>query len=154
MKAITKYIATAVYILLYFSNTLKTNTNTNTKLYYINNTLAIFYGPIWAVAICGILINNFFHDKIKKRDKTTPFVRISSDIFGHILPVILMYYYGPQKTSISFMYYIIFIIAFFVLFKNYLLDTYVGVPPLLLLVIAPLISIVMFYIRYKIKLAT
>ena len=144
MKAITKYIASLIYLLIYLSYTLQSNT----KLYYINNVLSILYGPIWAVGICGLLINNFFHEKIRMRDNTTPSLRIFSDIFGHILPVILMYYYGPTKTSVPFVYYTCFIIAFFVLSKNYFLNTYIGVPPFLLLIIAPLISIMMFYIRY------
>jgi hypothetical protein len=144
MKAITKYIATLIYLLIYLSHTLQSNT----KLYYINNALAVLYGPIWAVAICGVLINNFFHDKIRERDNTTSLVRIFSDIFGHILPLLFIYYYGPTKTTVSFMYYTISIIMFFVLFKNYLVDTYIGVPPSLLLLIAPLISITMFYVRF------
>ena len=144
MKAITKYISTLVYILLYLSLTLKKSN----QLFYINTVLSILYGPICAVALCGLIINNFYHTEIRKRDNTSTIVRIGSDIFGHVLPLILIFLYGPKKTSVSFVHYLLIILLFFYLFTDYLLRTYIGVPKILITTIAPLICITAFYTRY------
>ena len=144
MKAITKYIATLFYILLYLSLYTK---NSNIK-YFVDNSLAILYGPIWAMAICGLIINNFYHDEIRKRDNTTTIVRIISDVFGHILPLILITLYAPQKSNIPFIYYLTIIILFFYISIDYLLDTYIGVPTVLITLVAPAICLGMYYLKY------
>ena len=144
MKTLTKYVAAIVYLLLYLSNTIRDKK----KLYYIDNFLSFLYGPIFTVGICGFLINNFFHTEIRKRDNVHPVFRILGDIFGHILPLILMINYGPDKTDIPFGIYCLIVSVFFILLKNYLQDTYIGVPPILLLFIAPAISILAFYFKY------
>jgi len=147
MKTITKYISTLIYILLYLSLTIKKPN----QLYYINNALSILYGPICAVAFCGLIINNFFHEEIRKRDNTSTLVRIGSDIFGHILPLVLIVLYGPKKTSVSFIYYLIIIFIFFYLCTDYLLRVYIGVPRNLITIVAPLICITAFYMRFIYK---
>tara|TARA_B110000008_G_scaffold235595_1_gene240525 strand:- start:923 stop:1390 length:468 start_codon:yes stop_codon:yes gene_type:complete len=144
MKAITKYVATLVYCLLYFFQT----TKNPTRAKQIGNILSILYGPITAVAIIGLVINNFYHSKIQKRDGTSIWVRIGSDIFGHILPLWLIYTYGPTQTNVSLLLYLAIIAIFFISMKKYLLETYIGVPQFLITSIAPLICIVMFYLRF------
>ena len=144
MDMLTKYVSGAVYILLYLSYTLRSKA----ALYYIDNALGALYGPMCAVAVCGVLINSLFHDKIQERDKTTTLVRVGSDVFGHILPFILLHYYGPTKTNIAPGLYVAFVASFFVVFSNYLLKAYIGVPHALLLGVAPSICIVMFYLRF------
>ena len=144
MKAITKYVSGVVYILLYLFHNLK---NSIAK-YYIKNILAIFYGPMWSVCICGLLINNLLGEEMHKYYKTSKLSLFLSDIFGHILPLIVIIYYGPKKTDVSFLTYLFIIFIFFVLTKNYLIKTYIGVPPVLITTIAPSICIIMFYHKY------
>lgn len=152
MKMITKYISSLVYILLYLSRTQKSKQIKS----IVNNALVLLYGPMWAVSICGVIINNFYHKKIKARDKTSTIVRIGSDIFGHILPVILIYLYGPTERQISplispliyTLIYTLIIMLFFFTTGTYLVNTYIGVPKNLILIVAPLICLLAFYIRF------
>jgi len=148
LRSLTKYVSTLVYILLYLSNTV----TARSKLYYINNTLSLLYGPMWAVGVCGLLINSYFAEEMHRRDRQIKPLIIFSDIFGHLLPIILMVLYGPKETDIHFIWYLSFVILFFLIFHRYLLDTYIGVPPMLILFAAPSISILAFYYRYYYKL--
>ena len=144
MDMLTKYVSSLVYALLYLSHTLKSRV----ALDYTNDALSILYGPMCAVAICGLLINSFFHEEIQKRDKTSTLVRIGSDIFGHVLPFALVYYYGPTKSNISMTQYIALLLLFFTFFREHILRAYVGVPVPVLLGLAPVICISMFYLRF------
>ena len=145
MDMLTKYVSGLVYALLYLSHTLKSRTH----LYYINNALSILYGPMCAVAVCGVLINNLFHEQIRKRDKTSSLVRVGSDIFGHVLPFVLIYYYGPTKSDVPLAQYVVLVSLFFLFFRQYILRAYIGVPAPILLGLAPVICLFMFYIRFS-----
>ena len=83
-----------------------------------------------------------------KIDKLSRNELILEDIFGHILPFLLINYYAPKTTRVMFRYYALFIILFAILFGNYFTTLYVGVPKLLLVVGAPVIALTAFYIRY------
>ena len=138
---ITKYISTITYILLALSHVEK-------KQAIIDDILSILYGLVWVVGICGLLINNVFYEQLRKRDKLTKHRRFLIDIFGHILPLVLIYYYGPTKTRINFSYYAIAVILFTLLFKGFFAKIYIGVPELLFAWLAPFIAITAFYTRY------
>ena len=145
IATITKYIAILTYILLVLSHIVKQKR----ILSYINDILSILYGIIWTAGICGFLINNIFYKQMMNRDKYTRFTLILEDIFGHILPLFLIYYYGPTTTHVTFRYYALFIILFTFLFGNYFSKIYVGVPKLLIIVVAPFIALMTFYMRYS-----
>ena len=144
MDMLTKYVSGLVYVLLYISHTIRSRE----ALYYINNALSILYGPMCAVAVCGVLINNLFHEEIKKRDKTSTLVRVGSDVFGHVLPFVLIYYYGPTKSDVTVTQYLALVAMFFLFFRRYLLRAYIGVPAPLLLGLAPVLCVFMFYTRF------
>lgn len=143
-KTITKYISVIIYILLYFSYT----TKNKTMKYRLNQLIALLFGPIWAVGICGFLINRFFAKEMHKRDKPSKYMIIFSDIFGHILPIILITLYAPKKTNIRLYQVIIFIISFYLIFHKHLYTTYIGVPTFILFGLPPIISIIVFYLKY------
>ena len=144
MDMLTKYVSGLVYVLLYLSYSIKSKRT----LYYVNNALSVLYGPMCAVAMCGLLINGLFHKEIRKRDNTSTLVRVGSDIFGHILPFVLLSYYGPAKTDVSLPLYLASVALFFFVFRSYLVRAYVGVPKALLLGVAPAICIAAYYLRY------
>ena len=144
IATITKYIAILTYIFVALSRIVKQKPSID----YINDILCILYGFVWAVAICGILINNIFYKKIMQRHNLSRYKLIFDDIFGHILPLYLIYYYAPKTTRVMFRYYALFIILFTILLGNFFATVYVGVPKPLLVIAAPLIAISAFYIRY------
>jgi len=144
MDMLTKYVSGLVYLLLYLSHTLKSDE----ALYYANNALSVLYGPMCAVAVCGVLINNLFHEEIEKRDKTSALVRVGSDIFGHVLPFVLIYGDFGTGENYGIMEILVLVSLFFLFFREYMLRAYIGVPAPVLLGLAPMICVFMFYLRF------
>ncbi len=145
VPTITKYISTLIYILLILYHKIE-NVYINNIL---NDILSILYGLAWVLFICGLLINNVYHKELMKKHNLNRRTQLFGDIFGHILPLILIYNYGPTKTRIKFSHLLISVVLFTLLFGNYFTKVYVGVPPFILLFLAPSIMLFSFYNRFK-----
>ena len=145
VPTITKYISTLIYILLILYHKIE-NVYINNIL---NDILSILYGLAWVLFICGLLINNVYHKELMKKHNLNRRTQLFGDIFGHILPLILIYNYGPTKTRIKFAHLLISVVLFTLLFGNYFTKVYVGVPPFILLFLAPSIMLFSFYNRFK-----
>ena len=122
--------------------------NDNIKL-YVGDILSILYGFSWAVFVCGLLINNIYYKDIANRDSIKRWYLILSDIFGHILPLYIIFYYGPKVTRINFKYLVFFVILSILLLGNYFSKIYIGCPNYIIYFLVPFITLSTFYIRYK-----
>jgi len=140
--ALTKFVSFLIYLFLFLKYT------SNYYLLFIDDILSILYGLAWATCISGLLITNIFHKEIVKRSKIKRSTLIGIDIFGHILPLYLIYYYGPKKSRVNIWYLLIAIISFIILFGKYYKNVYIGVPPFILFILSPIIIIVSFYLRF------
>ena len=145
VKTISKYFATTVYI----STIIKYFTHRATRSHQgADNALAVIFGPAWAIAVCGLLVNNFFYKDIAKRDKTTLIGRRLGDIFGHIIPAIIVTMYAPDRLPISKTTYISGILIIFLVLIPWLQKVYVGVPGWVIWGLAPSITIISTCLRY------
>ena len=81
VTALTKYIATPIYLFLLLKYFVK-------QQYYhliINDILSVLYGLSWATCIVGLIITNFYYKKIVARDKINRLTLILIDICLSIL---------------------------------------------------------------------
>tara|TARA_B100000575_G_scaffold113639_1_gene90416 strand:- start:1332 stop:1817 length:486 start_codon:yes stop_codon:yes gene_type:complete len=145
VPTLTKYISTLIYILLILYHKIENDYIHN----ILNDILSILYGVAWVLFICGLLINNVYHKELMKKHNLNRRSQIFGDIFGHILPLILIYNYGPRKTRVKLSHLLILVASFILLFGNYFTEVYVGVPPFIILILAPLIILFSFYYRFK-----
>ena len=145
VPTLTKYISTLIYILLILYHKIENDYIHN----ILNDILSILYGVAWVLFICGLLINNVYHKELMKKHNLNRRSQIFGDIFGHILPLILIYNYGPRKTRFKLSHLLILVASFILLFGNYFTEVYVGVPPFIILILAPLIMLFSFYYRFK-----
>lgn len=144
---VCNFVATITYVLLVLSYIIKNKT----LLYIVNNLLSIFYALSWTTCIIGLMISNIFYKKIVKRDKLHRLTLVAGDMLLHVLPVCLLYYYGPTKSDVKISYLILATILFMILSHNYLLKIYVGVPKYILLYLGPLIFLSSFYYLFSYK---
>ena len=151
-KAMSKISAGTVYIFL-FLNYLILNNHIKNKLIikYVDYILTVEYGIAWGVGICGLLINNLFYHKILEKYKIYKWMLPITDIFSHIIPLILIYYYAPKTsnlnfTTITFIYLMLYLLYY--LAVGEFSQVYVGVPKLVIYGLFPLIIILSTYIKY------
>lgn len=153
----TVWINILTYILIGFNFLIQNNI-------YIVNSLEILYGLIITVSICGLIIRKFYKDKIiakykksKEFNKFKPYIgnnfKLVLNIFTiitHIIPLIYIIIYKPDKSNISFnqiiQIYVILICAYI-----YIVDIpsniYVGVPNWLIYGLSPIILICFTYYK-------
>ena len=145
LKTISKYFAATVYlaaIIKYFSAA-------GGKVRQgADNVLAVMFGPAWAIAICGLLVNNVFYKGIAKRDKTTLLGRRVGDIFGHVLPAVFVTMYAPDLIPMSSCTYTTIVVALFALLVPVLRQVYVGVPGWVLWGLAPFVVLFAAHAKY------
>ena len=144
-KTISKYVALSVYISVIVLHLKPENSRAHRTA---SNALALLFGPAWAVAICGLLINNVFYRAMERRDRTTPAGRLLGDVFAHVAPAALVCLYAPATFPVSKTSYAAAILTLLTLLGPWLCDVYVGVPRSLIWVAAPAILLGATYARY------
>jgi hypothetical protein len=131
---------------------------------YILNSLEILYGLIFTVSICGLIIHTFYMDKIiakykksKEFNKLKPYIGNNFklvlnilNIITHIIPLIYIIIYKPDKSNISFNQIIqiyIILICVYIYIVDIPSNIYVGVPNWLIYGLAPIILICSTYYK-------
>jgi len=99
-----------------------------------DNLSTIMYGLTAGELVIGILVNRIYGGDMKNR-LTIEASRLELythlwDIFGHILPFVIIYFIAPKKTEMKFnsiVLYLIFIFCLYLMLVD-VEDVYVGVP--------------------------
>ena len=143
LKHFTAHYAITTYICLI----IKWKSSNEKLVKAIDELLPILKSLSVSVLICGFIINNFCDDFVKKIGAKRHHL-ILSDIFGHILPCILLFKYSPKTSSIS--PYVPLLLALFsvmFLYKLYI-NQYPGVPKPLITYVFPAIFLISYYYIY------
>ena len=113
-KYMTTYVS-AISIILLLVYLIKPNKNAD-------NLSTIMYGLTTGGLVIGILVNRIYGDDLKNR--------LAWDIFGHILPFVIIYFIAPKKTEMKFnniVLYLIFIFCLYLMLVG-IENVYVGIP--------------------------
>ena len=117
----------------------------------IDNLLSFLYGLAWTVCIIGLIINKFYYKEILIKYGLTRLSQHLSDIFGHIIPLILILYFSPKKTNLTFInfiqFYILLTIIYIIIF-GLPHKIYVGVPLLVIYLLSTIILLLSTYLCY------
>ena len=147
----TVWINVIAYIVIFFNFLIPNNI-------YILNSLEILYGLIFTVSICGLIIHGFYMDKIiakyknsKEFTKLKPFIGDKFklvlniiNIITHIIPLIYIIIYKPDKSNISVNQIIqiyVILICTYICIVDIPSNIYVGVPNWLIYGLAPIILV-------------
>ena len=142
---VSKYFAAAVYI----AALSKAMTKTGTRFHlWSDNALAVLFGPAWAIAVCGALVNNVYFRAMAARDKTTRLGRGLGDVFGHILPALVVTIYAPAAFPVTGCTYSAGVILLVALCGRWLQGVYVGVPWWVVWALAPAIALGATHAKY------
>ena len=114
----------------------------------LDNFMSILYAFAWSTGISGLIMNVFYSNDFTKKYNITQQMLILSDIFLHIIPIILITKYAPVETDISFYEILAGCILIFILIGKYVLKIYIGIPIHVLFLLPMIITISSFYLRY------
>ena len=137
--ALTVYVATAARLLSVAGSRVRS---------IAADVLAIMFGPAWALAVCGLLVNNVYYKGIAKRDRTTVLGRRVGDVFGHALPALLVTLYAPDQIPLTKCTYSAGIIVLVALLVPWLRRVYIGVPGWVTWGLAPAVALAATHLRY------
>ena len=153
-KSVTRDISSAIYIFLFLQYLIKKNyINNSSFVNFVHNILTIEYGLAWGVAICGLIVNIFYKRTNIDRRWADYQLRLI-DVFGHILPLILLCFFAPEKTNLKFSTIVLSYVMLGLLYTfigTKIANIYVGVPPVILYVLFPFIMLSAIYIKYFLK---
>ena len=145
VKTVSKYFAAAVYV----AAALKVFSKVGTQLRLTaDNALALLFGPAWSIAVCGVLINNVYFEGMAKRDRTTPLGRKVGDVFGHVLPAVVVTLWAPDTMPITQCTYSAGLIVLFGILVPWLREVYVGVPAWVMWGLAPGVALGATHAKY------
>ena len=103
------------------------------------------------MGICGLIINAYFYQQILQKYHLSRWMQHFSDVFGHLLPLILMYFYAPRKTDLTFpamlLIYLVLSVGYFFIVGNPA-EVYVGVPAPVLFLLPPAVLLLATYFRF------
>ncbi len=145
LRTITKYVAAVVYAAsgIVYLDVGSAGTQKNAR-----NVLGVAFGPAWAIAVCGLLVNNVYYKELAKRDRTTLLGRRVGDVFGHALPAAVATALGPKALPVSLPTYSLVLLCIYALALPMLERVYVGVPTWVLWGLAPFTMLAATYLRY------
>ncbi len=145
LEMVSTYVAMAVYV----AAGIQYITRKRSKIHRTaGQALALLFGPAWAVAVCGLLVNNVLHHDIAKRDKTTPLGRRVGDILGHLLPAAIVTLRAPDMLAVTKCAYSAFVIVAVALLAPWLRRVYVGVPGWVVWGLGPAVALIATHLRY------
>lgn len=145
VNTVSKYVAAAVYVAASIRYVARSGGRAHRVA---GDALSLLLGPAWAIAVCGVLVNNVFYAEIESRDKTTRLGRLRGDLFGHILPAVVATQSAPDTIPVtSCTYSATVMIAVAALFP-WLEKVYVGVPGWVIWGLAPAVAVAATHFRY------
>ena len=118
---------------------------------FLDNFMSILFSITWAMGVTGIVINAFYAEKLMKKFKITQEMKTVGDIFGHLIPPVLITLFGPTQTQIPFMLIVALALALPIICYQYLVSVYIGVPPFILIGLPAVVFVLSFYLRYEKK---
>ena len=140
-KTLTVQYAITTYICLL----IKWKSNNERVVKIVDVILSILKPLSVSIMICGLVINNFCDDFVKNFGAKRHHL-ILSDVFGHILPCILLFKYAPKTSYIPS--YIPVLLAFLpiVFLHKLYIKQYPGVPKYLIIYAFPALFLISYYV--------
>ena len=113
-----------------------------------SDALALLFGPICAVSVCGFLVNNVYHRELARRDRTTYLGRVLGDVVGHVFPPVLAFIYSSKRMPVSMAAFALTVLPLYALTVPHLCAVYVGMPKWVPEWLAPAVAMVAQLAKY------
>ena len=137
---VTPHVAILVYITVIARQFIK-----NT---YLDDFMSLLYAAAWTTCIVGVIISYFFVEEMMRKYNIKPDKKLPANLIGHVIPALLITWFGPKKSNIPLNFIIIALLIMPLFSYFWMTDVYVGVPPLILFLLSDSVFILSFYLRF------